>query len=215
MKYQIATAITTFLLAGTAVADPHVDQLADLIAKVAPASTKCADASNTECRTNVQVAPYLLDAILKYGANSNGAVAAVVALTAFESASYQYKANKVPGEPGQGTANMQSFANNVDYANSFPELVDKVAAIGLPENHAEATKEQKNTLLALVTDDKYNFGSGPWYLTQHCEPKYLKALGDATDAAWTDYITGCVSTPDTPERDALWKAAKEALGLKI
>ncbi|KAK7757145.1 hypothetical protein SLS62_000693 [Diatrype stigma] len=214
MKYQIATAITTFLLAGTAVSS-DADRVADLIAKVAPASTTCADtSSNSECRTNVQVAPHILDSLIKYGVTSNGAVAAIVALSAFESTSYKDKVNKSSRTPGQGTANMQSYDFNVQYANSFPELKDKVAALGLPAD-GSASDDQKNQLLALVTDDKYNFGSAAWFLTTQCEPRYLQALGDATDAAWVDYLTTCVKTTDTDTRDALWKGAKAALGIKI
>ncbi|KAI1172403.1 hypothetical protein F4777DRAFT_590583 [Nemania sp. FL0916] len=208
MKFS-STLSAGLALAGMAVAAPlevrDGKSAAQIIGEIAPNSLTCADAS--ECRTNVQAAPFLIDAMSKYGLKSSGQIAAVLSLTAFESVDYKYKHNISPGRPGQGTSNMQMIDFNVEYAQSIDELKTQVGAIG-----STATDDAKNKVLALVTDDKYNFGSGPWFLTTKCPPDVVSGLTAGTDAAFNAYMS-CVGVTVTPDRMAYWTRAKAAFGL--
>ncbi|TGJ83326.1 hypothetical protein E0Z10_g5452 [Xylaria hypoxylon] len=211
MKYSFAVS-ASLALAGFTSAIPlaarDAPQASDIIAQIAPTSTSCAD--TTECRTNVQVAPFFIDAFWKYGLKSYGQIAAVLSLTAFESVGYKFKHNVSPGVAGQGTSNLQMLKYNIEYANSIPELKDQVAALGT----IDATDSAKaNQLLALVTPDQYNFGSGPWFLTTQCDPKVAEALISGTDEAFAGYMA-CVGVQVTPDRKEYWVRAKAAFGLK-
>ncbi|KAI1816946.1 hypothetical protein GGS20DRAFT_134419 [Poronia punctata] len=176
------------------------------ILKIAPKSSSC-DSSNPDCRTNVQVAPLFSDAFEKYNLRHPGQWAAVLALTAFETDDYQYKHNVFPGRPGQGTSNMQMIDFNIQYVKSIPELADKFAALG-----AIDTDDKRNQVLALVMDDKYNFGSGPWFLTTKCEQGVAEGLVSGTDEAFKSYMD-CVGVDFTDDRKAYWGRAKEAFAL--
>ncbi|KAI0876867.1 hypothetical protein GGS24DRAFT_498490 [Hypoxylon argillaceum] len=207
MKFS-TTLSAGLALAGMSAAAPVVARdksAAEIIGIIAPASLSCADA--TECRTNVQAAPFLIAAMAQYKLQSPGQIAAVLALTAFESVNYQYKHNVSPGRPGQGTSNMQMIDYNVEYAKSIPALADKVAALG----DITGTDKQ-NQLLALVNADEYNFGSGPWFLTTKCTPEVVSGLQAGTDAAFSAYM-GCVGVQLTDDRTAYWTRAKTAFGL--
>ncbi|KAI1158074.1 hypothetical protein F5B18DRAFT_642602 [Nemania serpens] len=211
MKFSM-TLSAGLALAGLTTAAPlttrEAKTAAQIIAEIAPTSLTCADTA--ECRTNVQAAPFLIKAMSQYGLGSPGQIAAVLALTAFESQDYKYKHNIDPGRPGQGTSNMQQINFNAEYASSFPELKGKVAAIG-----AATSTDAQNKILALVTEDQYNFGSGPWYLKNKCTPDVVSGLEKATDDAFAAYIQQCVGVPGpvAPARLAYWARAKTAFGL--
>ncbi|KAI1132485.1 hypothetical protein F5Y10DRAFT_231224 [Nemania abortiva] len=208
MKFSM-TLSAGLALAGITTAAPVVARgdtsAAGIIGQIAPDSKSCA--SSTECRTNVQAAPFLIDAMAKYGLRAPGQIAAVLALTAYESRNYQYKHNTDPGRPGQGTSNMQMINYNIEYAKSIPELKDKVAALG-----DITTTDKQNQLLALVNTDEYNFGSGPWFLTTQCSKDVVDGLAAGTDAAFSAYM-GCVGVSVTGDRQAYWTRAKQAFGL--
>ena len=96
MKMQLATA-AGLLLAGQAIAAP-LEARADLsaaaiVAAISPNSKTC-DGS-AECRTADQVGPLLADAMVKYGVYKPGRIAAIIALTAYESVDYKYKHTSV------------------------------------------------------------------------------------------------------------------------
>jgi hypothetical protein len=208
MKLSFA-ASAGFALAATTLAAPLTTRgermAADIIGDIAPQSLSCAE--TTECRTNTQVAPFMIDAMKKYGLQSAGQIAAVLSLTAFESGDYKYKHNVSPGRPGQGTSNMQMIDFNVEYANSIDALKDKVTTIGTPDSD-----DKKNQVLALVNTDEYNFGTGPWFLTTKCKPDVVDGLAKATDDAFAAYMA-CVGVTVTDDRKAYWTRAKTAFGL--
>lgn len=217
MQFSIAT---SFLLAGLAVAAPTKPckkstggaaqatgsgfYTADIVLQVAPSSSSCAD--TTSCRTAAQVAPLLNDAAARYKL-TKGQAAGVLALEAFESVDFQYKQNISPGRPGQGTANMQMYDFNLKYAQSIPALQQQAAAFTAASGDA-----QKNELLALVTDDQYNFASGPWFLTTQCSADVQAALSTGSDAGFNSYM-GCVGVTVDGDRLAKWQKAKTAFGL--
>ncbi|KAI0485168.1 hypothetical protein GGR56DRAFT_62317 [Xylariaceae sp. FL0804] len=179
---------------------------ADLIAAVAPASTSCSSASS-QCRTAAQAAPYFIEAFAKYKLLAPGQIAAVLALTAYESGDYVYKVHLGDSNPGQGTSNMQSPEYNYKYAQSIPALSAKVAAVG-----GDSTTEQKMAILSLVDADEYNFGSGAWFLATQCPQATVDAVAKGDDAGFDAYME-CVGTSTTPDRLAYWTRAKAAFGL--
>ncbi|KAI1116794.1 hypothetical protein F5Y14DRAFT_33682 [Nemania sp. NC0429] len=206
MKFS-ATLSAGLALAGLGVAAPLSRRdgktAAQIIGEISPNSLTCSGAP--ECRTNEQVAPYFVKAMNQYGLGSPGQIAAVLALTAYESVDYKYKHNVSPGRPGQGTSNMQMLSFNIEYAQSITALKEKVAAIAAPASAPDK-------VLDLLTDDEYNFGSGPWFLKNKCAPSVADGLAQATDAAFDAYMA-CVGVSTTPERKAYWTRAKTAFGL--
>ncbi|KAI0171935.1 hypothetical protein GGR52DRAFT_447879 [Hypoxylon sp. FL1284] len=213
MKYQVATtAAASLLLAGQALAAPVTPRdggsAADIVAQIAPNSKTCAE--TTECRTAAQAGPLLADAMAQYGLDQAGQIAAVLALTAFESVDYRYKHNVSPGRPGQGTSNMQMFSFNLEYARSVADLKDKVPAAATPDT---TDPDTMNQVLALVKDDRYNFGSGPWFMKTKCaDAMAALAAGKDVDAGFQAYMQ-CVGVTVTDERQAYWTRAKQAFGL--
>ncbi|KAI1386868.1 uncharacterized protein F4822DRAFT_328525 [Hypoxylon trugodes] len=210
MKFQLAS-LAGLLMAGQTIAAPvqardGVKMASDYILEIAPKSATC---DNTdECRTNVQAGPLFADAMLKYNVKNAAQIAGILALTAFESDDYKYKHNISPGRPGQGTSNMQQWPFTLKYAQSIPELKDKLS--GVTES---VDDNKKNEILALVTPDEYNFGSGPWFFTTQCSTDIQEALKAGTDAGFQQYMS-CVGITDvTPDRLEYWNRAKTAFNL--
>lgn len=85
---------------------------------------------------------------------------------------------------------------NVQYANSMPEL----KSLGLTET----------TVLDHVIEDKYNFGTGPWYYSTQCAAAHAVAGGPVDD--WFNAYMACVHT-DVGPRLEYWYRAKKAFGL--
>ena len=128
-------------------------------------------------------------------------MAAVLSLMAFESGDFKYNTNHFPGRPGQGTRNMQMPPINLKYAQSIPEL-------------ASAGSSDPVQLLKLLTsNDDYDFGSGSWFLATQCPASVRSGLETGSQEGWEAYISSCVGTTATPERQAYWERAKKALGL--
>lgn len=212
MKYsQFATAV---LLTGTAIAAPLANtqkvearesSAASIIAAIAPTSSSCSGGTS-DCRTADQAAPYLISAMQQYGVTSPAEIAGILSLMAYESGDFKYKTNVSPGRPGQGTANMQMFQYNLEYAQSISALSAEVAALG-----TITTDDQMNSLRALVIDDEYNFGSGPWFYTTKCASA-RSALQQGTDAGFAAYMS-CVGVTVDSGRSAYWTRAKQAFGL--
>ncbi|KAI2472104.1 hypothetical protein F4781DRAFT_428636 [Annulohypoxylon bovei var. microspora] len=213
MRFQVAT-IAGLLMVGQAVAAPAPSApltardgktAAEIIGEISPNSKTC-DGS-AECRTADQIGPLMADAMLKYGVYSPGQIAGIIALTAFETVDYKYKHNVSPGRAGQGTSNMQQFNYNLQYAQSIPALKSQVTGVDV-----NAADDKRNEVLALVTPDEYNFGSGPWFLTTQCTSAVQEALKKGDDAGFEQYM-GCVGVTLTQQRTDYWTRAKSAFGL--
>ncbi|KAK8085620.1 hypothetical protein PG997_006891 [Apiospora hydei] len=202
------TYAASLLLAGLAAASPierRGGSAVDMVLAIAPGSKSC-DGS-ADCRTAQQAAPFMIQSFQDYKVYAAGQIAGVLALMAYESGDFKYKHNVSPGRPGQGTANMQMYPNNVKYAASIPDLKTKAASF--TDNSPDA---QKNELLAMVTDDKYNFGSGAWYLMTQCDSATQQALAKGDDAGFAAYMK-CVGVTVTDDRNAYWQRAKKAFSL--
>ncbi|KAI0459652.1 hypothetical protein F5B21DRAFT_455519 [Xylaria acuta] len=214
MKFSAAASVGLGL-AGVATAAPlttrDTKSAADIILEIAPTSGTCASTA-TECRTNVQIAPFMVKAAARYGLDSAAPIAAVLALTAFESVGYEFSTNQQQ-TAGQGTSNMQMYTYNLLYAQSIPALKDKLAALGTPDALKDTQDAGlKNKVRDLVRADEYNFGSGPWFLSTQCKSDVIETLKQNPDDGFTAYM-GCVGTSMTDERQAYWTRAKKAFGL--
>ncbi|KAK5995412.1 hypothetical protein PT974_03816 [Cladobotryum mycophilum] len=203
MRFSTATSVI-LSLSGLAMAQlPAID----IIKQIAPGSASCAD--STDCRTSQQAAPYIAGSMFEYGIFSVNEMAAVISLMAFESGDFKYKHNVYPGRPGQGTANMQMSNYNLLYAKSIPAISGKVAKYSTTSGLSDA---DLNSILALVTDDKYNFGSGAWFLTTQCPMSVRTSLQSNADSGFQAYMQ-CVGASVTPDRLEYFSRAKKAFGI--
>lgn len=183
-------------------------QAGPIIQKIAPGSASC-DAAATECRTATQAAPFIVQGMADYKMFSVNEIAAVLSLMAFESVDFKYKHNVYPGRPGQGTANMQMAKYNLMYAKSLDDVKDKVSDVNSVDGLSD---DRLNEILALVTPDEHNFGSGPWFLATQCGQDVRDALKRDIDSGFDSYM-GCVGVTVTDERRAYLTRAKAAFGL--
>lgn len=208
MKLNTILPLAAALAATTTAAGPP-PKAADIIKIIAPGSVSCPPSAAAECRTADQAADFIIASMAQYKLCTYNEIAAVIALMAFESVDFRYKHNVYPGRPGQGTANMQMANYNLLYAKSIDAVKDKVADINSVDGLAP---EKLNEILALVTPDEYNFGSGPWFLTTQCDGAVREALKKNIDSGFEAYM-GCVGVSVTDERRAYLTRAKQAFGL--
>jgi hypothetical protein len=112
MQFQYLTTLLAF--SGAALALPAATtpiktlgkrEATQVLLDIMPSSSSCAGRGD-ECRTASQAAPYLVQAMTKYGLAQPMEQAGVLALVAFESKEMQYKKNLVNAAAGQGTSNM-------------------------------------------------------------------------------------------------------------
>ncbi|CAM1508861.1 Fc.00g026000.m01.CDS01 [Cosmosporella sp. VM-42] len=181
---------------------------APIVEKIAPKSTSC-DAANEDCRTGEQAAPWIALGMWQYRIFSTKEMAAIISVIAFESGDFQYKHNLFPGRPGQGTSNMQMAEFNLAYAKQIPELKEKAAKY---DSTTGLSDDQLNEILSWVTPDEYNFASGAWYYSEHCDDSVSKLLNTNPDKGYEAYLTECIGTTVTDDRLAYWDRAKEAFG---
>lgn len=178
---------------------------ASALLAVVPKANTCAGApSPPECKTADEAAPFINKSFQTYGITTPGEAAAVIGIMGFESGDFKYNVNHFPGTPGQGTRNMQYPQYNLKYAQSIPALKDKLAAAG---------SDPKAILSLLTASGEYDFGSAAWYLTTQCSPTVRAGLKSGSLAGWQAYITQCIQTQATPERQAYWQRAAKMMGL--
>ncbi|EJT81274.1 hypothetical protein GGTG_01258 [Gaeumannomyces tritici R3-111a-1] len=195
---------------------------ADLIEGTMPDSKTCDLAKFPQCTTAADAAPYFIEAMSTYKIYDYWEIAAVVSLTAMESASLKYKQPASPSsDKGKGTSNMQSGAFNLKFAKSIPELASRVSEItGGSETPTDA---QKSEVLKLVQANDYNFRSGAWFLATECSADIRQGLVAGTKQGWLNYVTTCVGVPkgtdeasvrEWTKREQYWTDAMTAFGLK-
>ncbi|KAF4126249.1 hypothetical protein GMORB2_1495 [Geosmithia morbida] len=181
---------------------------ASIIQQIAPASASCA-AGNTECRTAKQAAPYIFQSFAKYGLDSANQKAAVISLMAYESDNFVYKTNQYPGRPGQGTANMQMASFNLMYAKSIKATSGAVAEVSSVDGLSDT---ELDYIIGLVTVDKYNFGSGAWFLKTQCGNDVMSQLASDVDQGFQAYMS-CVGVEASSDRLEYLDRAKTAFGI--
>ncbi|EFY88933.1 hypothetical protein MAC_05027 [Metarhizium acridum CQMa 102] len=207
MRFSAPVIMALAAVANAASAPIEPEKFAKIMDEMLP-DTKC-DGKTPDCRTATQAAPFIQKSMARYQINSTNEMAAIISLMAFESGNFTYKRNMFPGRPGQGTANMQMANFNFEYAKSIPCLQSKVSNVTTVEGASNATL---NYILSLVTVDKYNFGSGPWFYTTKCLPESRDALEKNVDTGFETYMK-CVGVSVTEDRKAYLTRAKKAFGL--
>ncbi|KAF2252793.1 hypothetical protein BU26DRAFT_209565 [Trematosphaeria pertusa] len=176
---------------------------ADTLIAIDPKTASCDGATfPAECADASRAAASISKSFEKYSIASPGEQAALIALMLYESGSFKYNKNHYPepGRPGQGTRNMQMPQFNIDYAAS------------LFGSAAVQSAGSLDGVLELVSKDEESFGSAAWFLSTKCSADVRTGLADATPEGWAAYLTQCIGTTDTPDRDTIWKAAVQALG---
>lgn len=181
---------------------------ATIIEEIAPNAKSCDNSA--DCRTAKQAAPWIAQSMYENKIFSINQMAAIISLMAFESSDFKYKHNISPGRPGQGTANMQMAEYNLKYAKQLDGVKDKVADISSVDGLSD---DKLNEILALVTPDKYNFGSGPWFLKTQCPSDVQSKLDQDIDTGFQAYME-CVGVTVDDSRQAYFDRAKSAFGLK-
>ncbi|KAF1949089.1 hypothetical protein CC80DRAFT_497771 [Byssothecium circinans] len=175
---------------------------AEQLIAITPGTASCSGGEfPSECADASKAAPAISKSLTKYGFTTAGEKAALVALMLFESGNFKYSKNHfpAPGRPGQGTRNMQSEDFNKKY------LAD------IKGGYADVSGD---ALVAALSDDEASFGSAAWFLKTQCSADVAKGLQDGSQKGWEAYLTKCVGTTHTAERDVAWKKAKEVLGVK-
>lgn len=217
----ISSLASLALLASAAMARPAdvapiVPDLSAVILRADPATGSCDGAPEpSECATAAQAAPHIDAAMRRFCIHEAPVAAALVDLMLFETGAFKYNRNHFPGNPGQGTRNMQMVDFNLEYALDTPALEAQAVAIaGSPDaDAASLSDDKKNDILALVMPDEYSFASAAWFLVTKCPASIKQGLAGGDDAAYEAYLTSCVGTTAAPERMAHWKVTKEAFGL--
>ena len=97
---------------------------------------------------------------------------------------------------------MQSPDFNVQYAQSIIEIRNKVR---------KANGDVGKIPNLLLTNEEYDFGSGPWFLTTQCKGDVREQLQGGREEGWEAYITECVGTDATAERKKYWRKGVEEL----
>lgn len=175
----------------------------DILTTISPATASCDGADfPEECADASRAVDPINNSFEKYQITTSGEQAALVALMIYESDSFKYNKNHFPGNPGQGTKNMQSPAYNLQYAQSLFDA----------QTVSAAEAQGPEAILALVSGDEETFGSAAWFLSSQCSDSVRQGLAAATAEGWKSYLVDCIGTEDNEDRDAIWTAATAAMG---
>ena len=99
---------------------------------------------------------------------------------------------------------MQSPTFNQEYGSTFPEIADRIAEAG----------DDLSTMLDIILEDPVrDFGSGAWFLVNHCPEQYRTPLKTGSEEGWRGFIENCVGTEANVQRLQYWVKAKNALGI--
>lgn len=188
---------------------PSTLSAADLIA-MDPVTASCPSTGDyaDQCADATRAAPAISASFTKYNITTPGARAALIAIMLFESVSFRYNHFLGTGSPGQGTRNMQMARFNELYATQL------FGAQAVADAKTSGTQDAvEDRVLALVQGDAESFASAAWFVTTQCQADVLDGLADGSSAGWDAYLTACIGTTHTAERDVSWTAAKKVLGV--
>ncbi|KAJ7587099.1 hypothetical protein C8J56DRAFT_91556 [Mycena floridula] len=191
------------------------------LAQIVPDITSCASATD-ECRTATQAVPFINKAFTDFNITTRGEKAALLSLMLFESGGFKFNTNQfpAPGNPGQGTRNMMTFPFIYQYAVDTPSTSTEALKIaGTDPSSPSITADIKNQVRALVLGDDLSFASAMWFYTQSGAAKsgctgdaaLVKGLQSESQDGWEAFITSCVGTTVTDDREALWEKTLQAL----
>jgi hypothetical protein len=178
-----------------------------VLIRIAPTTASCAGAEfPEECTDATPAAKAINTAFETYGISSFGERAGLVAYMLFESGKFKYNKNHFPGRPGQGTRMMAMPPIVKSYAESVAgaDAVAKAEAAGGDAGLDAVLK------LASCNDEK-SFGSAAWFLVTRCDESIRSALATGEMDGWHGFLTVCVNTTVTTERDTLWQTTKQVM----
>ncbi|KAJ4296228.1 hypothetical protein N0V90_006273 [Kalmusia sp. IMI 367209] len=179
----------------------------DDLTAIAPETASCPGTGDfaTECADATRAAPAISASFQKYDISSRGEQAALIAIMLYESGNFKYNHNHfpAPGRAGQGTRNMQMAPFNDKYAT------DLFGADKAAQAQAEGGDD---AVLALVQGDEESFASAAWFVSTQCDEGIKTGLASGSMVGWDAYLTTCVGTTHTEDRDTAWTAAKQVLG---
>ncbi|KAF7357879.1 hypothetical protein MVEN_00834100 [Mycena venus] len=166
-----------------------------------------------ECRIAKQAAPFINQAFCDYNIVTTGEKAALLSLMLFESGGFEYNINHFPGTPGQGTRNEMTFPFIFQYALDTPSIAAQARALAGTNDVDDIPADTRNAIRALVLPDRLSFASAMWFYKRSGDsktgctatPGMVAGLQHATLAGWEQYITNCVFTTVTPERQAVYE----------
>ncbi|KAI9147558.1 hypothetical protein HJFPF1_12584 [Paramyrothecium foliicola] len=217
---KFAATVLSLGIASVASAAPTSKGLSivDTLLKIVPKAASCDGPQEYpgECSTAAEVAPHLAEGLVRYGVYHINQIAAVVAITTFESGGFVANRNHhfpdyKDGQPGRGTSNMQGAEFNLEYIKTIPELSADYVKFSSAE---EMTDDEKRKMVEKLNDDNYNFETAAWYFATKCSDEVKNLLISDVDAGNTAYLTQCVqTTADAPDRVANWELTKAAFGL--
>ncbi|KAL6154011.1 hypothetical protein ACJBU6_07300 [Exserohilum turcicum] len=213
MKHQVLTLLlSVFALCVLSMPqagdDSHSIALSDKdLVLIAPETKSCAGAGfPDECADATRAARAINKAFETYRISSLGEKVALVAYMLFESDKFKYNKNHYPGRPGQGTRMMAMPS----FVKSYAESVAGADAVAKAE--AAGGDAGLNAVLQLATcNDEKSFGSAAWYLSTQCPASVRDGLDKRGIDGWHDFLTDCVHTTVTTERDTLWLATTKVM----
>ncbi|KAF2662745.1 hypothetical protein K491DRAFT_584182 [Lophiostoma macrostomum CBS 122681] len=175
----------------------------DLLNSINTKGSSCTGADYPdECATYATAAPAITASFSKYGVTTTGQQAALLSIMLFESDYFHYNKHHFPSpNPGQGTRNMQSLTYNQQYATALYGA----SAV------QQASTSGGDSVLQLVLGDDASFGSAAWFFSTQCTDAVKQGLVFGDKNGWAQYLTQCVGTTDTEDRDVVWQKVNEVL----
>ncbi|KAK3952257.1 hypothetical protein QBC32DRAFT_370409 [Pseudoneurospora amorphoporcata] len=193
MRTQLALSALFVGLASAADSVAKSIYAVDAIKAIMPnAKTTCSPTD--QCRTPEQAAPFLIKSLER---RTTGEIAMVLSLIGLESVDLQYKVNTRNDD--QGTANMMMAPYVKEYAEFLQLPIDG--------------KSGADILQLVIANDFYNFNSAVWFMEKHCSDDIKAKMKKGTDEGYELYLTKCIQTTVSEERQAYWKRAKEFFNL--
>jgi hypothetical protein len=110
---------------------------------------------------------------------------------------------------------MQMATFNLAYAASLPAVAPAAEEItgGETSSYSLSSAQLNDVRSLLTSNDDYDFGSAAWFLTNHCGSDVRSGLQGGSLAGWQTYLTDCVGTTATSDREAYWLRAVQVLGV--
>ncbi|PIA15376.1 hypothetical protein COEREDRAFT_9513 [Coemansia reversa NRRL 1564] len=210
-----------FAVATSKDSGPITLEMLNVINPAAARSTFCKDFEKKqgvkgECILNSDAVAPINKAIAKYKITRLGEIAATLAWMLFESEGWHYVINHNPGNKGQGTRTMMSWAYVSKYAKElYPDKYAKV--IGkFSDDTSKADNSTKTKVMDLVLNNDDSLAAGFWYLTKqassfHNKKDKLRTLNlkDFKDYTWNG-IKADVSTDDNGKKQFTWEEGRTA-----
>ena len=112
-----------------------------------------------------------------------------------------------------GTRNEMMFPFILQYALDTPSVGTQAQALAGTDEVDDIPPDTRNAIRALILTDQLSFASAMWFYTQSGDsktgctttPGMVDELQLATLPAWEQYITNCIFTTVTPERQAVYE----------